>query len=136
MRKSRIAPAFSVRLGQMTANTNRPTSSKPLNRREFTRRTSSLSGRLSLTPDFSKSWVVKVTNISLTGMLLTGEIPQFPPGPLYVRLDGLDVTIGGFFIMQSEAGLHLKVTLDDLQLAELVAHSELYASLVLGAIPD
>ncbi|WP_156901336.1 PilZ domain-containing protein [Nisaea denitrificans] len=120
----------------MTANTNRPASSKPPNRREFTRRASSLSGRLSLTTDFSKPWEVKVTNISLTGMLLTGEIPQIPPGPLYVRLDGLDVTIGGFFIMQSEAGLHLKVTLDDLQLAELVTHSELYASLVLGAIPD
>ncbi len=79
---------------------------------------------------------MKVTNISLTGMLLTGEIPQISPGPLYVRLDGIDVTIDALFIMQSEGGLRVKITLDDLQLAELVMHSEIYTSLVLGAIPD
>jgi hypothetical protein len=120
----------------MTANTNRPDSSVPYNRREFSRRESSLSGRLSLTPDFSESWVVKVTNISLTGMLLTGKIPPCSPGPLYVRLDGIDITISALFIMQSDGGVRVKIALDDLQLAELVVHSEVYTSLVLEAIPD
>lgn len=91
---------------------------------------------MSLTPDFSKSWVVNVTNISLTGMLLTGQIPQISPGPLYVRLDGIDVTIDALFIMQSEAGLRVQIALDDLQLAELVVHSDTYTSLVLEAVPD
>ncbi|WP_323796457.1 hypothetical protein [Nisaea sp.] len=53
-----------------------------------------------------------------------------------MRLDGIDVTIDALFIMQSEGGLRVKITLDDLQLAELVMHSEIYTSLVLGAIPD
>jgi len=69
-------------------------------------------------------------------MLLIGNIPQLSPGPLYVRLDGIDVTISGLFIMQSEAGLRIKISLDDLQLTELVMHSEIYTSLVLEAIPD
>ncbi len=69
-------------------------------------------------------------------MLLTGEIPQCYPGPLYVRLDDIDITISGLFIMQSEAGLRIKIGLDDLQLTELVVHSEVYTSLVLEAIPD
>ena len=80
--------------------------------------------------------MVKVTNISLTGMLLTGKIPPCSPGPLYVRLDGIDVTISALFIMQSDGGVRVKIALDDLQLAELVVHSEVYTSLVLEAIPD
>lgn len=95
-----------------------------------------MSGQLSLTPDFSESWATKVSNISLTGMLLTGKLPQLAPGPLYMRLDGVDITISGLFVSQGEGGLRIKIGLDDLQLAELVAHSDVYASLVLAAIPD
>ena len=136
MRKSRIVQASSGRVGQMAANTNKPMSSVPGNRREFSRRDSSLTALVSLTQEFSESWEAKIADISLVGMRLVGKLPQIDDGPLYVRLEGTEITINGYFISQGEGGLRIKMDLDDLQLAELVAHSDVYASLVLETISD
>lgn len=136
MRKSRTAPAFSIRSEQMAANTNKPMTSVPGNRREFSRRDSSLLAEMSLSPEFSESWPAKVADISLVGMRLTGELPPIADGPVYVRLAGTRITINGHFISQGEGGVRIKMDLDDLQLAELVAHSDVYASLVLETISD
>lgn len=136
MRKSRIVQASSGRVGQMAANTNKPMSSVPGNRREFSRRDSSLTALVSLTQEFSESWEAKIADISLVGMRLVGKLPQIDDGPLYVRLEGTEITINGDFISQGEGGLRIKMDLDDLQLAELVAHSDVYASLVLETISD
>tara|TARA_E500000318_G_scaffold85321_1_gene81300 strand:- start:1057 stop:1434 length:378 start_codon:yes stop_codon:yes gene_type:complete len=120
----------------MAANTNKPMSSVPGNRREFSRRDSSLTASVSLTQEFSESWEAKIADISLVGMRLVGKLPQIDDGPLYVRLEGTEITINGDFISQGEGGLRIKMDLDDLQLAELVAHSDVYASLVLETISD
>tara|TARA_E500000305_G_scaffold105980_1_gene103986 strand:- start:1267 stop:1644 length:378 start_codon:yes stop_codon:yes gene_type:complete len=120
----------------MAANTNKPMSSVPGNRREFSRRDSSLTALVSLTQEFSESWEAKIADISLVGMRLVGKLPQIDDGPLYVRLEGTEITINGDFISQGEGGLRIKMDLDDLQLAELVAHSDVYASLVLETISD
>tara|TARA_R110002012_G_scaffold57384_10_gene147885 strand:+ start:2900 stop:3277 length:378 start_codon:yes stop_codon:yes gene_type:complete len=120
----------------MTAKITKPLTSLPGNRREFSRRASTLSAQLSLTPEFSESWPAKIDDISLIGMRLTGLLPQIDGGPVFVRLDGTDVTITGDFISQGEGGLRLKFDLNTLQLSELVASSDVYASLVLETVSD
>ncbi|MEO9904289.1 hypothetical protein [Nisaea sp.] len=120
----------------MTANTNGPVTLVPSNRREFLRRDASLLGQVSTSPDFSQCWAVTITNISLTGMRLIGDFPNFSPGALYVRLDGIDVTISGLFVSQNQESLRIQISLDDLQLSELVERSDVYTSLVLQAVPD
>ena len=120
----------------MAANTNTPMPGASGNRREFSRRASSLLAQISLSPEFSESWPAKIADISLIGMRLTGNLPAISQSPVYIRLEGTDITINGHFISQGEGGLRVKIDLGDLQLAELVAHSDVYASLVLETIPD
>lgn len=110
--------------------------SLPGNRREFSRRASSLSALISLTPEFSESWPANIADISLIGMRLTGTLPQIDGGPVFVRPDGTGITIAGDFISQGEGGLRLKFDLDTVQLAQLVACSDVYASLILETISD
>lgn len=108
-----------------------------MNRREFSRRKSSQPAMLSLSADFTKSWPMKIADISLIGMRLSGELPEkIECDQLYVRLAETNITINGRIVSRDEHGLRITFSLNDLQLAELVAHSDVYASLVLETIPD
>lgn len=108
----------------------------PPERRDFARRDASLSGTLSLTPDFKQTWPVTVRNISLTGMHLVGDLPDIGDPTVYLRLDGTQSSIPCDRVSQNANGLRVKIELDNLEIDRLLQESDVYAALVLESIPD
>jgi hypothetical protein len=87
-------------------------------------------------PDFKESWPVAVQDISLIGMHIVGALPVFDSSRIYFRLAGTKTCIACERISQNDEGLRVKIELAHLELQKLILESDVYASLVLEAIPD
>ena len=120
----------------MSANDQKSGTPSRAERRDFARRPTSLEGKLSLTPEFEETWPVTVRNISLTGMLLVGDLPEVNESRVYLRLDGTHSSIPCNRVSQNANGLRIKIKLDDLEIDRLLQESDVYAALVLESIPD
>ncbi|UUX52247.1 PilZ domain-containing protein [Nisaea acidiphila] len=107
----------------------------PVERRDFARRPTSLSGELSPTQGAGETWPVTVRNISLTGMLLVGELPVIENSRIYLVLEGTHSRIPCDLVSQNANGVRVKIKLDDLEIDQLMQESDTYASLILESIP-
>ncbi len=75
-------------------------------------------------------------DISLIGMHIVGELPDFDSSRTYFRLTGTKTCIACDRVSQNDGGLRVKIELAHLELQNLILESDVYASLVLEAIPD
>ncbi|WP_308220066.1 PilZ domain-containing protein [Nisaea acidiphila] len=119
----------------MSANDRKSRMPPPVERRDFARRPTSLSGELSPTQGAGETWPVTVRNISLTGMLLVGELPVIENSRIYLVLEGTHSRIPCDLVSQNANGVRVKIKLDDLEIDQLMQESDTYASLILESIP-
>lgn len=120
----------------ITGKSKAPGAGSPGERRSFNRHLTKLAGHISIEPDFSQSWPIQIDNISLNGMRVTGDLPIMPAGNLHLRIDGTDSSIPCTRISQDSKGLRVKIDIDNLDIDRLLRESDVYASLILEAIPD
>jgi len=115
---------------------NDRTENRRTERRDFVRRRTALPCIISKTQDFKESWPVTVESISVNGMYLIGDLPDFGDTRTYVRFDGTDSCITCDPVTQNLNGIRLKIDLDPIDLGKLIGESDIFASLVLEVVPS